>query len=351
MLRNGRYSRRLRRASQPARSLVWLLVIAAVTLWSGLQGSCLAAQKPRPVTLVAVQMQVQLEDYQSVAAFDSAIQRYMKAAMRTRGDGPRLVAFPEDVGLGLVFLDDYDLVKDCSSIFEAASVLMYAYGPELYDIMTTYECSPAHALLLLKGERVRQVYYDTFSKAAREHHVTLVAGSAPLPGPEGTVYSTSMVFGPNGKLIGAQRKVHLIDLEGPIGLDLTPASVDDIHPLATSVGRVGVAICYDMFFSDVVDKLVSEGSQILVMPSFNNHAWDAWQIDDWKRGIWAAVGAHPSVVAGVNPMAVGGLWEIAVEGRSSIVGGSFDPPTDGYLAQADSWTEAEIVSAGVDVRR
>lgn len=98
-----------------------------------------------------------------------------------------------------------------------------------------------------------------------------------------------------------------------------------------------------------MDQLVAEGAQILVQPSFNPQPWNDWQIEDWKRGIWTAVGTHPSVVAGVNPMAVGGLWEIAVEGVSSIVGGSFDPPSEGYLAQAESATTEDIVAAEVNV--
>jgi len=333
------------------RMSIWMLFTAAAALLACFTSDRAAAAPTRPVTLVAVQMQVELADYQSAAAFETAIQRYMRAAMRTRGDGPRLVAFPEDVGLGLVVMDDYAAVKDCGSWGEAASLLIGMYWPQVYDTMVQYGCSPMHALLLLKGDRVAQVYYHTFSKAAKDHHVTLVAGSAPIPGPDGAVYATSLVFGPNGRLIGTQRKVHLIDLEGPYGLDLTPAPLEDIHPLDTPVGRVGVAICYDMFFPDVVEKLVSEGSEILVQPSFNPQPWDAWQQEDWKRGTWTAVGTHPTVIAGVNPMAVGGLWEIAVEGCSSIIGGSFDPPADGYLAQADSATEADIVSAEVGVRR
>ena len=335
-----------------ARYRVLLSVIGAGVLWV-LSGSTTAgaAQPARPATLVAVQMEVRLEDYQSPEAFDAAVQRYMKAAMRTRGDGPRMVAFPEDVGLGLVFVDDYDLVKDCSSIFEAAYVLMNAYWPEIYSICSQYGCSPTRALLLLKGDRISGIYYDTFSKAAKEHHVTVVAGSAPLPGPDGTVYGTSLVFGPTGKLLGSQRKVHLIDLEGAGGLDLTPGALEDIHPVNTPVGRVGTAICYDMFFPDVVDKLVTEGSEILVQPSFNPHVWDEWQIEDWRNGIWTAVATHPTVVAGVNPMAVGGLWEVAVEGVSAIVGGSFEPPADGYLAEAASPTEPDIVAAEVRLHR
>ena len=330
---------------------IWMVFIAASALLACFTSDRAAAAPARPVTLVAVQMQVKLADYQSVAAFETTIHRYMRAAMCTRGDGPRLVAFPEDVGLGLVVMDDYAAVKDCSSWGDAASLLIGIYWPQVYDLMVQYGCSPMHALLLLKGDRVAQIYYHTFSKAAKDHHVTLVAGSAPIPGPDGAVYATSLVFDPNGRLIGTQRKVHLIDLEGPYGLDLTPAPLEGIHPLDTPVGRVGVGICYDMFFPDVVEKLVAEGSNILVQPSFNPQPWDAWQQEDWKRGIWTAVGTHPSVVAGVNPMAVGGLWDIACEGMSSITGGSFHPPADGYLAQADSATEADIVSAEVRVRR
>jgi predicted amidohydrolase len=334
---------------------LWVLALAALALSVGLASGHAATAPAHPVTLVAVQMQVQLADYQSPEAFDAAIQQYLKAAMHTRGDGPRLVAFPEDVGLGLLVLDDYDAVKDCPTWGDAAGLLIYLYWPQIYDLMGRYGCSPMHALLLLKGERVRQVYVDTFSKAAKEHHVTLVAGSAPLPGPNGAVYNTSLVFGPTGRLLGAQRKVHLIDLEGPYGLDLTPAPLDQIHAIDTPAGRLGIGICLDMFPAqegapaDVVEKLVADGSQILVQPSFNPQPWDPWQEEDWMRGIWTAVGTHPAVVAGVNPMMVGGLFDIIVEGVSSITGGSFDPPADGYLAQAGSPTEWDIVSAEVAI--
>jgi predicted amidohydrolase len=335
--------------------VLWVLTAAALALSLGPAPGQAAAAPTRPVTLVAVQMQVQLDDYQSPEVFGAVIQQYMKAAMRTRGDGPRLVAFPEDVGLGLLVVDDYAVVEDCASWGEAASLLIYLYWPQVYEAMVEYGCSPMHALLLVKGERVRQVYVDTFSALAKEHHVTIVAGSAPLPGPDGAVYNTSLIFDPNGKLIGEQRKVNLIDLEGPYGLDLTPGSLDEIHAADTPVGRLGVAICYDMFPAaegepaDVVEALVADGAQILVQPSFNPHVWDAWQEEDWKRGLWTAVGTHPAVTAGVNPMMVGGLFDVGVEGVSSIIGGSFDPPANGYLAQAASPTEPDIVAAEVDV--
>jgi hypothetical protein len=349
---NGAGEGEIRMLQAQRRCLVlWVLTVAALALALGPALGRAAAAPTRPVTLVAVQMQVQLDHYQSPQVFEAVIQQYMKEAMRTRGDGLRLVAFPEDVGLGLLVVDDYAAVKDCASWGEAASLLIYLYWPQIYDAMVEYGCSPMHALLLVKGERVREVYVDTFSKLAKEHHVTLVAGSAPLPGPDGAVYNTSLIFAPTGKIIGEQRKVNLIALEGPYGLDLTPASLDDLHPIDTPAGRLGVAICYDMFFPEIVDKLVSEGSRILVQPTFNPQPWDAWQEEDWKRGLWTAVGTHPTVVAGVNPMMVGGLFDVGVEGVSSIIGGSFDPPADGYLAQAATPTGADIVAAQVEVPR
>jgi predicted amidohydrolase len=311
----------------------------------------MADQPADPVTLVAVQMQVSLDDYQSCEHFRAAVERCMRAAVPTPGQGSRLVAFPEDVGLGLLFLDDYEAVQHCSSFEQAARLLVELYRPEIDSICAQYGCSPARGLLLLKGDRVSEVYCDTFGRSAREHQVTLVAGSAPIPGDDGTVHNTSFVFGPTGRPIGIQRKVHLIDLEGPMGLDLTPGAVEDIHPIDTPAGRIGVALCHDAFFSDVVETLAAAGSRVLVQPSFNPRPWDAWQEEDWKNGLWTAMATHPEVAGGVNPMMVGALWDVAVEGVSSILGGPFDPPSDGYLAQAASPTQEDIVAAQVDVPR
>lgn len=306
-----------------------------------------AAAQARPVTLVAIQTQVRLEDYRSTAAFAAAVERCMKEAMRAPGEGPRLVVFPEDVGLALVVLGDYEAVKGCSSWKKASGVLIAKHQAEVAQIAARHQCTPVRALFLLKGERMREVYADTFAKAAKVHRVTLVAGSAALPDTKGNVFNTAYVFGPTGKLLGSQRKVHLIDLEGPEGLHLTPAPRDAIHALDTPAGRIGIGICYDLFFPDVVEKLVKEGSRILVQPTFNPKPWDAAQQEEWKAGIWTAVSTHPSVVAGVNPMMVGSLWEVTAEGVSSIVGGPFTAPATGCLAQAPSATKEAVISAQV----
>ncbi len=330
-------------------SYVWLAAMAAA---AALVLSAATGAQPfeaGPVTLVAVQMQVSPADYLSAETFAQSIDRYMSMASEQFGHGPNLVAFPEDVGLGLVFVGHPDALAIPTSIWDAALYMAFTYyGAEIQQIMSAppYPSFP-RALLLVRGNDIRRIYHDTFSRAARKYNCTIVAGSAPIPGPDQSVYNTSYVFGPGGNLLGAQRKVHLDVLEQAAVLDLTAGEIDDLSTIRTPAGSIGVAICLDAFYEDVVSRLVGQGARILVQPSFNARVWDDWQAQDWLRGMWTAVRDHPSLVAGVNPMMVGGLWEIQVEGMSSIVGRSRRPRSYGYLATASDPTAEAVLSAVV----
>lgn len=241
---------------------------------------------------------------------------------------------------------------------------MQCYPVEMMRTLQSYpDCTYARALLLVRGEEIAQVYYDTFSEAARKYQVTLVAGSAPIPGPpDGSVYNVSYTFGPDGSLLGVQKKVYLIpmeqraypDAEGNSlpGLDLVAGSLDDIHAVDTPAGRLGVAICYDAFQRDVIAKLVQDGARILVQPSFNPGEWTEEQIENWRLGTWTAVhDNYPNLIMGVNPMAVGGFWEVQVQGVSSIVGGFEHADADGYLARANDAVTGGVVVYGREGRR
>ena len=311
--------------------------------------------------MAAVQMQVRIEDYASPEAFAARINHYMEMAAERFESHRRLVVFPEDVGLGWVFLGDYEAMKNCASVREVAHVLAVVHGPGILLAMSRYPgCGPARALLLARGDEVRSVYSETFSRAAREFGATVVAGSAPIAGEEGNVHNVSFVFGPDGELLGSQRKVHLTDLElqtyldedgtSQHGLDLSPGALEDIHAIETPAGRIGVAICLDAFNDDVVDRIVADGARILVQPSFNPKPWDEWQANDWRNGAWAMVRKHyPKLIAAVNPMMVGGLWEIKPEGLSSIVGGFGRDGSDGYLARARDPGSEDVISATMHV--
>lgn len=305
------------------------------------------------VALIAIQMRTALEDYQSEKYLEHRLDGLLASATRRIRSGvPAVVVFPEDIGLGMLFLDDYEAVKGCRSIYEAAAVLSQRYASAIRQAIDNYKVSPTRAILLALGKKLESRYRRLFSQMARKHGVTLVAGSAPLPDNKhpGEVYNTCYVFDPRGRLILTQRKVHLIPLEQQEGMDLCAGKVEELRVVDTPAGRLGVAICWDGFHADVIEALVKQKARLIAQPSFNPLPWTQEQADSWKTGIWQACQQHREIV-GINPMMVGKLFDdVLIEGRSSIVAhASRTPDGSGYLAQAVSATQEEIVVAEVQL--
>ncbi|MGQ9881077.1 MAG: nitrilase-related carbon-nitrogen hydrolase [Armatimonadota bacterium] len=299
------------------------------------------------VALVAVQMRTMLEDYQSEKHLANRIDQLVASGRSRVTQGvPTVVVLPEDIGLGMLFIDDYKAVRECKSIYEAAAILSQRYASSIQQVVDAYEVSPTRALLMVLGKKLKSRYQRVFSWVARKHRVTLVAGSAPLPHAKRPyeVYNTCCVFGPNGNLILSQRKVHLIPLEQQEGLDLCAGKVEDLQVADTPAGRLGVAICLDGFHADVIETLVERKATLIAQPSFNPLPWTPEQAEGWKTGLWQACQQHPEVI-GINPMMVGKLFEdVVIEGRSSIVAhASRTRDGSGYLAQANSATEEEVL--------
>lgn len=288
-----------------------------------------------PLQVCAVQSGWPLPAYGDAAAFSRHLEGYL-AQLAPRRDRaiPCLVAFPEFIGLPLVFLGLADRLEGCGTWKEAAALTAGALGDRVAAACARWSVGPARGLLLARAAEIRAVYTETFSRLAREHGVYLVAGSAPLPLPgceDGRVYNTSLLFGPDGAPLGEQRKCYPYAAEGTAeGLDLCPASPSEVGVIPTPIGRIGIAICYDAWQEDVMARLAAEGAEIVVQPSANPGPWSEWQEEDWERGLLRQV-REKRFPLGVNPMMVGHVFspddEYACQGRSSILG------LQGYLAR------------------
>lgn len=289
---------------------------------------------PPQVQLVAVQMTLDLDDYWSKDAFAAKIREQMEAvALATDPDLPTLVVFPEDVALMLVVQGMEARLAGIASIEEAIGAAVKAHVVPLAWTRLIRWKSWVPALLLNKNKLMAEAYFEVFTEMAREYEVYLVAGSAVLPpyritdgvvqwerGPtQHQLYNTSYLFGPDGKVIGKQDKVVLIDLEKEEALNLSSGSIDELQVFDTPIGRIGIAICLDGFRDDVIDRLVEQGAQILVQPSANPGPWDTWQQEDWLRSSHQKVAEEGHFAYGINPMLNGPLWDIAFYGQSAIV--------------------------------
>ncbi|MBK5251037.1 MAG: carbon-nitrogen hydrolase family protein [Peptostreptococcaceae bacterium] len=128
------------------------------------------------------------------------------------------------------------------------------------------------------------------SKAAIENGVYIVAGSIPEI-EEGNVFNTSFVLNPKGEIVAKHRKMHLfdIDIEGGIRFKesetLTPGR--DVTVFETPFGIVGLAICYDMRFPELMRLMALKGAELIVVPAaFNRITGSAhWEMTAKARAL------------------------------------------------------------------
>lgn len=306
------------------------------------------SQNAAPFTAVAVQYRIQPDHFSSPSAFQEAMRRLLATIPRTEGV-PALVVLPEDIGLGLALTGDYDVLRTCATMAEAVRILLERYSEEIASQMHQLQRPPLGALLSVLSEQYAVPYYnDIFSQLAREFNLYLCAGSAPLPSPvdPGLVQNVSALFGPDGVLLGTQAKTHLIQEEGHHGIGMTPGFTDDLTVIELPFACIGIAVCLDAFQPLVLEHLLALGADVILQPSFNPGYWTPEQEEEWQTGLWQAVQTYPQIRVGINPMMVGGLFDVYGEGRSSIVMAA-DRTQDesGYLVRASSATEQEILTA------
>ena len=325
------------------------------------------------INLVAVQAEMYLEHYQSAETFRQKILTLTEEAVAGLPEVPTLVAFPEMIGFPLLLgLDAYSTTKDAADVFGAASLLARSRWREVLSAAWRNHTLSLKTLYLWRAVPAYRAYHDAFAEAARTHQVTVVAGSSFLPHLENEVkrglhvadkqvHNTAFTFGPTGTVLGRTHKVYL-NPGAETGSGLARGRLGDLHAIETPVGKVGVALCLDGFYSSVIDRLDGLGAHVVVQPSANHAPWERpWPGDPalsegeaWLRhGLRAGLQDRLNLRYGVNPMLVGDLWDLSARGRSSLVANRrFVPETelDGYpglLALAETPDRETFVRATV----
>lgn len=100
-----------------------------------------------------------------------------------------------------------------------------------------------------------------WSENAAEYGSVIVGGFAEL-GEDGALYNSAAVVGPEG-LVAVYRKTHLWDREK---LFFTPGS-DPPPVVETPFGRIGIAVCYDLYFPELTRGLALAGADVIVVPA------------------------------------------------------------------------------------
>ena len=141
--------------------------------------------------------------------------------------------------------------------------------PEGFAIMGIHETDR----LAIAEEEGKGAIQDWASSLAKQYGVWLIAGTIPLKtaDPKKSTAS-SLVYDAQGKQVARYDKIHLFDVtveendETHVESATTQAG-DKPLVIDTPVGKVGLAICYDLRFPEMFRQMVRDGAEIFVIPS------------------------------------------------------------------------------------
>ncbi|MGQ9489734.1 MAG: nitrilase-related carbon-nitrogen hydrolase [Anaerolineae bacterium] len=102
-------------------------------------------------------------------------------------------------------------------------------------------------------------YTALFAELARAYEMTIVAGSAYLPNKNGVIRHRTLVFGPDGTLLGHHDKLALSQEDAGLA-----TAGDAWHVIATPVGRIGILLGEEALYPEAGRVLAYQGAELLV---------------------------------------------------------------------------------------
>ncbi len=114
------------------------------------------------------------------------------------------------------------------------------------------------------GEYEADLLY--WSEAAKTNEVVLVTSLFEKRAP-GLYHNTAVVFEKDGSIAGKYRKMHIPDDPGFYEkFYFTPGDLG-FEPIDTSVGRLGVLVCWDQWYPEAARIMTLKGAQLLIYPT------------------------------------------------------------------------------------
>jgi deaminated glutathione amidase len=162
-------------------------------------------------------------------------------------------------------------IKQALELMEEAVALEHpdlVVLPEHFDWTGGTAADKRHAADRVPGG---DAYFMVQQFAAR-HRVWVHAGSLLEQSGDGArIYNTTVVFDSNGREAGVYRKIHLFDITAPDGKiyaeSATVAPGNQLLIYELKGFRVACAICYDLRFSRLFDRLAREGVDVFILPA------------------------------------------------------------------------------------
>lgn len=129
-----------------------------------------------------------------------------------------------------------------------------------------YFCQTENTDLFDLAETIPGESTDFYGAIARENSIVLVTSLFEKRAP-GLYHNTAVVFEKDGSIAGKYRKMHIPD--DPAYYEkfyFTPGDLG-FEPINTSVGRLGVLVCWDQWYPEAARLMALKGADILIYPT------------------------------------------------------------------------------------
>jgi len=247
---------------------------------------------------------------------------------------------------------DINLAKSIESIRKASAMgVNLVVLQELHAGLNFCQCEdPAN---FDQAESIPGPTTDIFSNVAKEFGVVIVTSLFERRAP-GLYHNTAVVFDSDGSIAGKYRKMHIPD--DPAYYEkfyFTPGD-SGFSPIRTSVGNLGVMVCWDQWYPEAARLMSLAGAELLIYPTAIG--WDPNDSDEEKirqKDAWMTIQRAHAVANGIPVISVNRTgFEPDPAGVGSGIdfwGGSFVAGPQGeLLAQAGANEEVLIVEADLE---
>ena len=249
---------------------------------------------------------------------------------------------------------EQDLAKSIAGIREAA-----AQGAKLVVLQELhtglYFCQSEDVNQFDLAEPIPGPSTDTLGTLAKELSIVIVASLFERRA-AGLYHNTAVVLEQDGSIAGKYRKMHIPDDPGFYEkFYFTPGDLG-FEPIQTSVGKLGVLVCWDQWFPEAARLMATKGAEILIYPTAigwdpNDDAdeqqrqQDAWVISQRAHAVANGLYVISANRTGFEADPTGHSAGIQFWGHSFIAG-----PQGEFLATASDDKE-QVLCAELDLKR
>jgi N-carbamoylputrescine amidase len=218
----------------------------------------------------------------------------------------------------------------------AAGAKLIAF-PEL-AFTPFFPCCPASGPVPDEfGETVPGPTTSAFSELAARLGVVIVLNLYERDGD--CAYDSSPVIDADGQVLGTTRMLHVAQMPHFFEQDYYTPGDHGMPVYQTAVGRIGVAICYDRHYPEVMRSLALQGAELVIVPQ-------AGMVGEWPDGLYEA---ELRVAAFQNGYFTALANRVGVEPQMTFAGESFVCDPSGRVVARAAAADEAILFADLDL--